>query len=455
MVSVSMIQSINPYNAEVLFQRSPLTISETASIIKQCRTASDSWQHQSIRERSAVIKRIGELLRQEKSMLSQLISREMGKLIHESIAEIEKCAHLCDYYAENSESLLQDDLLQTRFSKAVIRYQPLGVVMGIMPWNFPFWQVIRFAVPVLISGNTIVLKHASNVSLCSLALEELFSRAYPDGAIFKSLLIRGKDTEQVLREGYVNGVSVTGSEQTGRSVGEAAGASIIKQVYELGGNDAFIVFEDVDLEYVAKAAVKSRLINCGQSCISAKRFMIQNSVYDEFLDIYKSELKQFTFGNPLHTESNLAPLATSAFADALTSIIKQASAHGAETLNPFHREGAFIAPNLLLNVDERNPVYDEELFGPIGMVHRFNRSDDAINLANHSRFGLSASVWTMDIKRADYVANAIKSGSVFINMYPQSDAAVPFGGIKCSGYGREMGRDGLLEFTNKKAIIIP
>jgi succinate-semialdehyde dehydrogenase/glutarate-semialdehyde dehydrogenase len=298
--------------------------------------------------------------------------------------------------------------------------------MGIMPWNFPFWQVIRFAVPVLISGNTIVLKHASNVSLCSLALEELFSRAYPDGAIFKSLLIRGKDTEQVLREGYVNGVSVTGSEQTGRSVGEAAGASIIKQVYELGGNDAFIVFEDVDLEYVAKAAVKSRLINCGQSCISAKRFMIQNSVYDE-----------------------------SAFADTLTSTIKQASAHGAETLNPFHREGAFIAPNLLLNVDERNPVYDEELFGPIGMVHRFNRSDDAINLANHSRFGLSASVWTMDIKRADYVANAIKSGSVFINMYPQSDAAVPFGGIKCSGYGREMGRDGLLEFTNKKAIIIP
>jgi succinate-semialdehyde dehydrogenase/glutarate-semialdehyde dehydrogenase len=323
-----------------------------------------------------------------------------------------------------------------------------------MPWNFPFWQVIRFAVPTLLAGNTVLLKHASNVSLCSIEIHKLFCEALSNEHIFQSLLFKAADADKILRSGLINGVSVTGSEEAGRKVGESAGTAIIKQVYELGGNDAFIVFEKVDIQETVKEAVKARLINCGQSCISAKRFIIHNNIFDEFVGELTTAFRSKSFGNPLDKQTRLAPLAKKSFAIELEAKVDSAINNKALALLPNHRDEAFLTPNILLDVNEYNPIYDEEIFGPIAIVHRFNTIEEAIQKANSSRYGLSSSVWSEDLSVANFVATQLECGSVYINTYPQSDSAIPFGGVKYSGYGREMGRDGMLEFVNRKAVVI-
>jgi succinate-semialdehyde dehydrogenase/glutarate-semialdehyde dehydrogenase len=325
--------------------------------------------------------------------------------------------------------------------------------MGIMPWNFPFWQVVRFAVPALLSGNVIILKHASNVSMCSIELQKLFSEACGEADIFQSLLIKADDVASLLQSGLINGVSVTGSEDTGRKVGEAAGRSIIKQVYELGGNDSFIVLKDADIRKSAENAVYSRLINAGQSCISAKRFIVHQSIAEEFLQVVKQQFELRHPGNPLERNTSLAPLAKRAFVDEVNSKLHQARQFGAKALYPLGSSSVFILPNLLSNVNENNPIYDEEIFAPVAILHTFQEDAEAIRLSNSSRYGLSASVWSGDETYATHIAQQLECGSVYINTYSQSDASIPFGGIKFSGYGKEMGKQGLLEFVNAKAII--
>ncbi len=448
-----MLQSINPYNGELLFESEYIPLAEAEKKIRYSKNAFQSWNEKPLTHRIERIERLSKLLRHNKDLLAKMISLEMGKLIIESEAEIEKCADLCDYYVSHAEVFLKAETLDTRFKSARVKYQPLGLILGVMPWNFPFWQVIRFAVPALLSGNTVLLKHASNVSLCSLEIHKLFAEAIGDDYIFQSLLLKTSAVDYILRNGLVNGVSVTGSEEAGRKIGEAAGSSIIKQVYELGGNDSFIVYDNVDIKDVARKAVKARLINCGQSCISAKRFIVHQNVFEEFIELIKSEFQKKTFGNPLEKETQLAPLAKQSFAIDLEDKVALALHHHAISILATERTHSFLTPALLVNVTEANPLYDEELFGPVAIVHQFKTIEDAVRISNSSRYGLSASVWTFDNKLANKTADLLECGSVYINSYPQSDAAVPFGGVKYSGYGREMGKDGLLEFVNRKSII--
>lgn len=449
-----LLQSVNPFDGTLFFESEYMTIPMAEQKIRESRNAFERWKGSSLHKRAEAIHRLSQVLRYNKVDLSILITKEMGKLITESEAEVEKCASLCDYYVIHAEEYLRPQLLETRFSSARVFYEPIGVVMGIMPWNFPFWQVIRFAVPTLLAGNTIVLKHASNVSLCSLELQKLFREATGEEHVFQSLLLSSADVEPILKSGSINGVSLTGSEAAGRKVGEAAAHAIIKQVYELGGNDSFIVLHDADIKECAKYAAHSRLINAGQSCISAKRFIVHESIAEEFTSIVAQEFQKRIAGNPLDRNTSLAPLAKREFVQQFRNKLSLSVKQGAHTLLPLQDNDAFIFPNILLNVDEQNILFDEEIFAPVAVLHTFREDSEAIHISNCSQYGLSASVWSKDQHHAEKVASAIEVGSVYINTFPQSDAAIPFGGVKLSGYGREMGRDGMLEFVNKKSIIV-
>ncbi len=445
--------SINPFDGSTLFESRYITLTEAEQKIQISKEAFANWRRTTLSHRIEDITKLAAILRRDKEILAKSITLEMGKLITESEAEIEKCALLCDYFVKHADEFYKSVNLITRFKQATIYYQPLGVILGIMPWNFPYWQVIRFAVPALLAGNTVLLKHASNVSLCSLELHRIFNEALVVESAFQSVLLKASEVELILGSGLVQGVSVTGSEEAGRSVGEAAGTSIIKQVYELGGSDAFIVFDNVDLKQVASEAAKARLTNCGQSCISAKRFIVHQNIYDDFIKLMQEQMEQRVPGNPMEITTTLAPLAKNEFATDLKKKIDEAVKQGAGIVKPIHQTEAFVKPNILFDVTPQHKIYDEEVFGPVAIVHKFTTIEQAVKMANDTRYGLSASVWSRDLNLAERTALMIDSGSVYLNIYPQSDAAIPFGGVKRSGYGREMGRDGLLEFVNKKAVI--
>jgi succinate-semialdehyde dehydrogenase/glutarate-semialdehyde dehydrogenase len=383
---------------------------------------------------------------------------EMGKVLREGIAEIEKCAWVCDYYAVNAENFLENEIFETDFSKSYVSYQPLGTILAVMPWNFPFWQVFRFAAPTLMAGNTAVLKHASNVPGCSVAIEDLFREAgFPENA-FRSLLIKSNQVEAVIKHRAVKGVSLTGSTPAGKSVASIAGNALKKCVLELGGSDPYLILEDADLKSAAEICSAGRLLNAGQSCIGAKRFIVIDKVYSEFLEYFTHEMNNAVFGDPCDSETTMGPLARTNLRDELHQQVADSVQKGAEVVIGGaipERKGAYYPPTILENVKPGMPAYDEELFGPVASVIRVKDEKEAIRVANDTVFGLGAAVFTKDVKRGERIAETqLQAGCCFVNDFVKSDPRLPFGGIKESGFGRELSSHGIKEFMNVKTVVL-
>lgn len=453
-----MIQSINPFNNKLIKVYDEMSNEKIDSIIHSSQKAFESWKRIHIKERALLMKNAGNVLRQNIKQYSEIMTLEMGKPIAQSKAEVEKCAWVCDYYSENAEKFLQDEIVQTDASKSFVSYQPLGVILAIMPWNFPFWQVIRFAAPTLMAGNTGLLKHASNVTGSALALEDVFVKAgFPEN-VFRTLIISAGNTKRVIENPVVQAVSLTGSVPAGRAVASAAGNVLKKCVLELGGSDPYVVLEDADLESAANACVTSRLINGGQSCIAAKRFIVVKAVFDEFEKLYVEKISQKKMGNPFDETNDVGPQASIPLRNELHDQVLRSINAGAKLLlggEIPEGENAFYPPTVLTNVKPGIPAFDEELFGPVAALVKAEDENDAIKLANQSVFGLGAAVFTNDIKRGERIAKEeLFAGNCFVNQFVRSDPRLPFGGVKESGYGRELSPFGIKEFVNIKSVYI-
>jgi len=399
--------------------------------------------------------RAAEILEKEKQHLGTLMTTEMGKPISAAVAEAGKCAAACRFYAENAQRFLADQPVQTEGGESWVTFQPMGVVLSIMPWNFPFWQVFRFVAPALMAGNVGLLKHASNVPQCALAIEEILRRAGFAEGVFQTLLIESSAVENVIADPRVAAVTLTGSEGAGRSVAAAAGKHLKKSVVELGGSDPFVVMPSSDLDAAVSTAVTARMINNGQSCIAAKRFIVHADVYDAFVEQFVALVSSIRVGDPMDEHTQLGPLATAAIRDELEAQVRASASAGAKILTGGSRlagEGYFYAPTVLVDIPPRSPAAQEELFGPVASVFRAGSVDEAISLANGTRFGLGASAWTRDKTEESRFVEEIDSGLLFINGMVASDPRLPFGGVKSSGFGRELGEFGIREFVNIKTV---
>ena len=449
------IASINPATGQVLKTFEPLS---DAQIEKKLQLAADTFskfRKLSFSERARMMARAGEILEAEKEALGRLMTTEMGKTLKSAVAEAAKCAWVCRYYAENAERLLADEVVETPAKKSFIRYQPLGVVLAVMPWNFPFWQVFRFVAPGLMAGNVGLLKHASNVPQCALKIEEILSQAgFPQGA-FQTLLIGAQQVDAVLSDDRVSAATLTGSEGAGIQVGVSAAKRIKKVVLELGGSDPFIVTRNASLDQAIATAVEARIINNGQSCIAAKRFIVLDEIAEKFESGFVSRMKSLKVGDPMDPQTELGPLSTADAVKSLHADVQKTIQAGARVLTggrPIERPGNYYEPTVLTNIPKDSPAYREEFFGPVASVFRVKNIDDAIRLANDSRFGLGASAWTNDPQEREQFENEIQAGMVFINKMVVSDPRMPFGGVKSSGHGRELGVHGIREFTNIKTV---
>ncbi len=449
------ITSINPATNETLESFTPLTKDEAINSIAKAHQAYQSWRTTSFDDRKQVISKFAEQLRERSDEFARLITLDMGKRISESRKEIEFCAEIAEFYADGAERFLADQPMEVVDANAYIHYQPLGVLMGVMPWNFPFYQVTRFAAPNIMAGNTVMVKHASNVPQCAQAIAELFDECGLPEDVYTNLFIPSKFVEAIVSDDRVQGVSLTGSEKAGAAVAALAGKNLKRSVLELGGNDPFIVLEDADLEKTIELAVKGRMVNAGQSCIAAKRFIIVRAIADDFLEGFKEAMSNLKMGDPMDENTTLSPLSTE---DAAVKLLKQVQATidaGATVLlggDRPDREGAYFNPTILTDVTPDMPTYDQELFGPVATVYVVQDEEAAIQLANDSSYGLGGSVYTRDIARGRRVAERIETGMMFVNQPTNSQAELPFGGIKNSGYGRELSHLGILEFVNKKLI---
>lgn len=449
-----MLKSVNPFDQTLLAEFPELDEQRLQQKMITAAKTFRSWRKESYSRKATLMQRAGELLREKKNDYAKIISTEMGKVLKEAEGEIEKCANACDYFAINAERFLKDQIIETDGSRSFVCYQPLGPVLAIMPWNFPFWQVFRFAAPSLMAGNVGLLKHASNVSQCSLAIESIFREAgFPDGC-FQSLLVDSRKVEPVIASDLVAAVTLTGSELAGSKVAAVAGKNIKKTVLELGGSDPFIVLDDADLDLAARIATQSRMQNAGQSCIAAKRFIVMESAREAFLDRFQKNVEALRQGNPLHAETTVGPLARVDLAEDLEKQMNKSIQGGARLVTGGKREGANYQPAILDRVSPGMPAFDEETFGPVAATITVKNEQEAIDLANHNRYGLGASVWTTDPGRGERVAREIESGCVFVNSLMRSDQRLPFGGIKKSGYGRELSELGIKEFTNAKTVFI-
>jgi succinate-semialdehyde dehydrogenase/glutarate-semialdehyde dehydrogenase len=449
--------SINPANGNTLRVIDAFTPAQLESALQAASSASVSWRRVAMDGRSALLRAAAARLREQIGEFAALITLEMGKPIGEARAEIEKCAWVCEYYAEQGPAFLADELIETDAGRSLVAWQPLGTVLAVMPWNFPFWQVFRFAAPALMAGNTGLLKHASNVPQCALAIESVFTGAgFPDGT-FRSLMIPSAQVAGVIADPRVQAVTLTGSEPAGREVAAAAGAHLKKSVLELGGSDAFVVLEDADLDLAAREAVTSRFLNCGQSCIAAKRFILVESAAEEFVRRFKAGVEALVIGDPLDVQTRIGPLARADLRDQLHTQVQDSLAAGAVVVTgcrPLEGPGAFYQPSILDHVTPGMRAWGEELFGPVATVIRVRDEDEAVRIANDSEFGLGGSVWTRDSARGERVARRLDCGCAFVNGLVKSDPRLPFGGIKHSGYGRELSRLGMREFMNAKTIWI-
>jgi len=411
------------------------------------------WRERSFEERSALLKEVALLLEARQEELARLVTGEMGKPIVAARAEIAKCATVCRFYAENAARFLAEETVNGPAPVNRLRHEPLGPVLAVMPWNFPFWQVFRFAAPALMAGNVALLKHASNVPGCAMAIESLF-RDFPDGA-FQTLLISAAEVKGVIHDRRVAAVTLTGSVEAGRKVAAEAGAALKKAVLELGGSDPFLILADADLDRAIPAAVQARTVNSGQSCIAAKRFLVHETVYDEVERRFVAAMEALPVGDPFEETTAIGPLATLAIAQEVHGQVEASVAAGARLLTGGKRlHGSFYPPTVLADIPPQAPVYREEVFGPVALLYRVRDLDHALEIANASDFGLGAAVWTRDRQAAETAAARLENGVVFINGIVASDPRIPFGGIKHSGYGRELGVAGIREFVNLKSVCI-
>jgi succinate-semialdehyde dehydrogenase/glutarate-semialdehyde dehydrogenase len=397
------------------------------------------------------------LLFQETKTFAEIITLEMGKLFRDSIAEIEKCARGCRFYAENGSRFLEEEPAQTDAAESYVEYQPLGPVLAVMPWNFPFWQVFRFAAPALLAGNVGLLKHASNVPQCALAIEEIFRSVGFEEGVFQTLLVEPDQVEKLIADPRVKAVTVTGSEKAGAAVASAAAREIKKSVLELGGSDAFVVMQSADFESALNTAVKARTINTGQSCIAAKRFIIATEIHEQFVQRFVERMRALKIGDPMDPATELGPLATEQILKGVDDQVQKTIAAGAKLLtggNRVHGAGFFYEPTVLVNVPKESPAYREEVFGPVASIFPVGDAHAAVELANDTTFGLGSSAWTRDRDEQKLFTSELDAGMVFINAMVASDPRLPFGGVKRSGFGRELGAAGIREFTNTKTIWI-
>lgn len=452
------MQSINPFTGQLIQEYREHTLEEVEQIIVEVDRAFQSWKQTTFPERSVCMKNLQAKLLETKEELAAIIVSEMGKVKREAIGEIEKCAWLCGYYAENAESFLKNEPIKTEASQSYISYQPIGTILAVMPWNFPFWQVFRFLSPALMAGNTGVLKHSSNVTGCALAIEQLIVAAGFPANVFRTLVIGSQQVETVIKNTLIKAVTLTGSTPAGRSVASAAGEALKKSVLELGGSDPYIILEDADIEYAACQCVTSRLINAGQSCIGAKRFIVADKVYDQFRDEFVRLMAAARFGDPLDSETSIGPLARPDLRDELHQQLEKSRKMGATVLlGGFipENEAPFYPPTVLENVIPGMPAYHEELFGPVAVLFRVDTDEEAIRIANDTVFGLGSGIFTSNIEKAKVVAEkGLEAGCIFINDFVKSDPRLPFGGVKESGYGRELSVIGVREFVNVKTVVV-
>ena len=451
------IQSINPATEEVLETFELFSPAQIDEALAAAHTAFQSWRDTDFAGRSALFRRLAAYLRSHKAELGRIASLEMGKPLSESEAEVEKCAWNCDYYAENAERFLADERIAADATESYVSYQPLGVVLALMPWNFPYWQVFRFAAPALMAGNTAVLKHASNVSRCALEIERIFRECgFPEG-VLRAVLVPGAETGRLIADPRIAAVTLTGSEEAGIAVASASGQHLKKHVLELGGSDAFIVLADADLDAAVQTAVRARFQNTGQSCIAAKRFIVVESIAEAFERKFVEETAKLRIGDPLRYETRVGPMARADLRAALDRQVKGSVDMGARILSggrPLEGRGYFYAPTIVTNVTPEMPMFREETFGPAAAVIHARDTEHALELANDSRFGLGGNLWTRDIERARKLARRLESGAVFLNGMTASDPRLPFGGVKHSGYGRELSVFGIREFVNIQTVWI-
>jgi succinate-semialdehyde dehydrogenase/glutarate-semialdehyde dehydrogenase len=451
------MQSVNPATGEVLARFDEHTDAQVEAALARAAATFRSWRKTTFAERARLVARAGEILVADKERLGRLMTLEMGKTLSSAIAEAEKSASGCRYYAEHAERHLADEEAPSNATRSFVRHLPLGPVLAIMPWNFPFWQVFRFAAPALMAGNVGILKHASNVPQCALAIAEIFERAgFPEGA-FQTLLVGSSRVEKIIADDRVAAVTLTGSEAAGAKVGAAAGKAIKKVVLELGGSDPFVVMPSADLAQAAKTAVTARCINNGQSCIAAKRFIVHERVYDEFERRMAEGLRALKVGDPLDPATEVGPLATEQGLKDVADQVERSVKAGARLVcggRPPGGKGWFYPPTMLADIPEAAPAFREEVFGPVALLFRVKDVDEAIRLANDSPFGLGSSVWTNDAAERERFWNEIEAGQTFVNAMVASDPRLPFGGVKRSGHGRELARLGIREFVNAKTIYV-
>lgn len=450
-------KSINPANGDTLKLIEAWDAPRLELALQQAANAVPAWCATSVDERADLLKKLAQCLSARKEELALLITREMGKLIREARAEIEKCATGCNYYAEHGAQFLRDETIGSDARKSYIAYQPLGTVLAVMPWNFPFWQVFRCAAPALLAGNTVLLKHASNVPQCALAIEQLFAEAgFPIG-VFRTLLAGNEHVEKIIADVRVHAVSVTGSVEAGRKIAACAGSHLKKSVLELGGSDAFIVLADADLDKTVTQAVAARFQNTGQSCIAAKRFIVVDAIAEEFIARFKTAVEKLKPGDPLDEGVTLAPLARADLRDGLQQQVSDSITQGAIVVSgctPLAGPGNYYAASIIDHVKPGMRAYHEELFGPVASIIRVRDEEHALTIANDSRFGLGGSIWTRDLARGERLARRLHCGLAFVNGMVKSDPRLPFGGVKDSGYGRELSYLGLREFVNAKTVWI-
>ena len=452
------ISSINPATGKRIKTYTSITLPQAEKAAQQAHKAFGAWQKKSFSERGAVLKSIAAQLRKQQKALAALATTEMGKPIVQSLAEVEKCAMTLEFYAKNGADFLKDQIVATDARKSYISYQPLGTVLAIMPWNFPYWQVFRAMAPILMAGNTMLLKHASNVSGCALAIEKILKDAGAPKGLFQTLLLPSKDIKKLIAHPAVSAVTLTGSTAAGKEVASAAASHIKKQVLELGGSDAYIILKDADMKLAVKTCVDGRLVNSGQSCVAAKRFVVEKAVYKEFEQGMLAAFTEAKYGNPFDEAHKIGPMARRDLRDELHQQVVKSIEKGAKLLCGGYLpegEGAFYPPTILSRVKKGMPAYDEELFGPVAAIIEANDEADAIRIANDSIYGLGAGIFSKNKKRAEEIAaKELQAGNCFVNAFVHSDPRLPFGGIKESGYGRELSAVGIREFVNVKTVFI-
>lgn len=448
------IKTVNPFNNNSIKEYKFHTSQQLEDILDTANQRFYEWRHTSIKERCRLLLSLAQIMEDDKQKLAELMTQEMGKPISQSISEIEKCITLCDFYATNADDFLADEIIETDATESFISYDPLGTILAIMPWNYPFWQVMRFAVPTLTAGNTAILKHAANVTGCAMAIEQLFEKAgYPKGC-FTTILAGHDAVENLISNDIIKAVTLTGSEKAGKKIAETAGKNLKKTVLELGGNNACIVLDDADLDKYMDVIVNARMQNTGQSCIAAKRFIVTENIYDRFLKQFKEKVAELKYGDPMDEKTTFGTLARTDLADTLKKQIEDSVTLGATVVMGNQQDNAYFEPTILTGITKDMPVFKEETFGPVAPIMKVKNADEAFKIASETRYGLGTMIFTQSIEIAQNHIATVEDGAYFINELVKSDPRLPFGGTKASGYGRELSMEGIREFVNRKTVFI-